>query len=519
MAGATVAPRPPGPTCTASMNVQAPERFPEMTPAELRAAFFRVFPSVALAIILGSADQTIVATALPAIAGEFGALDQVTWVVVAYLVAATIAAPVFGRLADAFGRSRLLLVGLVTHGAGALLCAMAGSFGGLILGRMVQGCGGGALTTLTMALIGEALPPRERGRFQAYIASCFVLASSVGPLVGGWLTQHHGWRACFWVMLPLLALAFALALRLPRRAPPGAGQPFSFDAWGALLFAGFVGPALLAFGQLQQLSAAALPWAFFLGVAALASLFLLWCQERTARHPLLPLGLLAQPVIWRADLMSGLVHGAFVSLVTFLPIYLQTARGLAPSAAGALLLPFSIGGFLGGMFAGQMMTRTGLAMILPSYGLPVATALLVLAAIFAEAMPDFALAVVFGLAAMGMSTSYPVVQITVQVAAGPARLGAAAASVQFARSLGAAAATALLGALLFGSLAAQDPTAAALFGRLVREGATLLPTLPEADRAILATGLASGFRAAFLGAAGLVALGAVLAWRVPMRRL
>jgi predicted MFS family arabinose efflux permease len=501
------------------MNVQPAEAFPQMSPAELRAAFFRVFPSVALAIVIAAADQTIVATALPAIAGEFGALDQVTWVVVAYLIAATIAAPVFGRLADAFGRSRLLLAGLVTHAAGTALCAVAGSFGALILGRLVQGCGGGALTTLTMALIGEALPPRERGRFQAYIASCFVLASSAGPLVGGWLTQHQGWRACFWAMLPLLVLAFALALRLPRRRPPGAGQGFSFDALGALLFAGFVGPALLAFSQLQRLTAAALPLAFFLGVAASAALFLLWCQERTARHPLLPLSLLAQPVIWKADLMSGLVHGAFVSLVTFLPIYLQTTRGLAPAAAGALLLPFSIGGFLGGMLAGQTMTRTGLAMILPSIGLPIATALLLLAAIFAGDLSDLGLALVFGLAAMGMSTSYPVVQITVQVAAGPARLGAAAASVQFARSLGAAAATALLGALLFGSLAARDPAAATLFSRLVREGAGLLPTLPGEARTVLAEALASGFRAAFLGAAGLVALGAVLAWRVPMRRL
>lgn len=497
----------------------AGDAFPAMTPAQLRAAFFQVFPSVALAIIIAAADQTIVANALPRIAGEFGALEEVTWVVVGYLVAATIAAPVFGRLADAFGRRQLLLAGLVVHGIGAVFCALAPSFWALILGRLVQGCGGGALTTLTMALIGEALPPRERGRFQAYIATCFVIASSMGPLLGGWLTQHYGWRACFWIVPPALLVAFALALRLPRRRPPGAGQAFAFDFPGVLLFAGFVAPALLAFSQLQRLSAAALPLAFFLAVMALAALFLLWHQERTARHPLLPLGLLAQPVIWKTDLLTGLVHGAFVALVTFLPIYLQSARGLSPTAAGALLLPFSIGGFLGGLLGGQLMTRTGLAMVIPGCGLPVAASLLLLAAGFAPALPDFGLALLFGLASMGMSSSYPVSQITVQVAAGAARLGAAAASVQFARSLGAAAATALLGALLFGSLAAQDPLAADLFARLVREGAGLLPTLPEASRAVLAAGLTGGFRAAFLGAAVLVALAAVLAWRVPMRRL
>jgi predicted MFS family arabinose efflux permease len=276
---------------------------------------------------------------------------------------------------------------------------------------------------------------------------------------------------------------------------------------------------LLAFSQLQRLSAAALPLAAVLGLIAVVALFLLLRWEGRVKHPMLPLGLLSQPVIWRADLLSGLAHGAFVALITFLPIYLQTARGLPPAIAGALLLPFSIGGFIGGLTAGQLMTRTGLAMILPGIGLPVGAALLALAGFFAGALSDAALALVFGLAAMGISTSYPVVQISVQVAAGPARLGAAAASVQFARSLGAAAATALLGTLLFGSLAAHDPQAAELFGRLVREGAGLLPNLPAEAQALLATGLASGFRAAFLGAAGLVALGAILAWRVPMRRL
>jgi MFS family permease len=440
-------------------------------------------------------------------------------VVVGYLIAATIAAPIFGRLADAFGRRRLLLAGLIVHAAGAGLCAFAPNFPALILGRLVHGAGGGALTTLTMALIGEALPPRERGRFQAYIASCFVIASSLGPLLGGWLTEHYGWRACFWAMLPPMALAFVLALGLPQRAVPSGRIGFSFDALGAILFAGFVGPVLLAFEQLQKLSVAALPLATVLALVAFIALALLWRWEGRARHPLLPLGLLSQPVIWRADLLTGLVHGAFVGLVTFLPIYLQTARGLSPTAAGALLLPFSIGGFLGGLLAGQLMTRTGLAMVLPGIGLPVGAVLLVLAGCFAGALPDAVLALVFGLASMGISTSYPVTQITVQVAAGPARLGAAAASVQFARSLGAASATALLGALLFGSLAAENPRAAELFSRLVREGAGLLPTLPAEARAMLAEGLASGFRAAFLGAAVLVALGAVLAWRVPMRRL
>jgi hypothetical protein len=185
-----------------------------------------------------------------------------------------------------------------------------------------------------------------------------------------------------------------------------------------------------------------------------------------------------------------------VALVSFLPIYLQSARGLSPGQAGLLLLPLSLGGGIGGLTAGRLMAATGLG------------------------APDAALALVLGLASIGVGASYPVSQITVQVAAGPARLGSAAAAVQFARSFGAAAATALLGALLFGALAAGDPRVAELFAALVRDGAPrLLPGLDEAERLALRTGLSDAFRIAFLGAAALLGLGAAFAWRVPVRRL
>lgn len=489
-----------------------------MTAAELRIAFFRTFPAVAPAIILGAIDQTITATALPAIAGALDAVESISWVVVGYLIAATIAAPVYGRLGDVFGRRRLLLAALGIHALGAATAATAAGFGWLILGRLLQGAGGGGLTTLTMALIGEALPPRERGRFQAWIAGCFVIASSLGPVAGGWLTQGFGWRAVFVAQLPVAALAFVLGLRVPSR-PGSRHAGFRFDFGGVVLFAGFVAPALLALSQAQRLSLAALPAALGLAAVAAIAFALLLRQERRARDPLLPLGLLAEPTILRSNLFTGCAHGAVVGLVSFLPIYLQSVRGASPGEAGMLLLPLSLGSGIGGLTAGRLMTAKGIAAPLAGGGLALGAAGLVAVALLGPLVSDAGLALLFGLASMGLGCSYPVSQITVQVAAGPARLGAAAASVQFARTLGAAIGTAFLGALLFGALAAGDPMVANLFARLVRGGARMLPELAEAERAGLRAGLSEAFRFAFLGAALLAGMGCLFAWRVPVRRV
>jgi MFS family permease len=500
----------------------APSETPHgMTPAELRAAFFRTFPAVAPSIVIGAVDQTVTATALPAIAGSLGAVESISWVVVAYLIAATVSAPVCGQLGDALGRRRLLLVSLALHAVGSAVAATSGSFGWLIVGRLLQGAGGGGLNTLTMAIIGEAVPPRERGRFQAWIAACFTLASALGPVMGGWLTGSFGWRAVFLAQLPLAALAFGMALRAPARpGTRGRGGVLRFDAPGVFLFAAFVAPALLALSFAQRLSFAALPGAALLAaVAALALVLLVW-REKRVRDPLLPLGLLAEPTILRSNLFTACGHGALVALLTFLPIYLQSARGLAPGAVGLLLLPLAIGGGLGGLSAGRLMTATGLSSPIAAAGLSLATVGLVAGALLAAALPVSALAFLFGVVALGIGLSYPVSQINAQVAAGPARLGAAAASVQFARTFGAALATALLGALLFGSLAAGDARVAALFAEAVREGAAaLLPRLPGAEQTALREGLAAAFRAAFLGAAAVTAIGAFMAWRVPLRRL
>ncbi len=488
-------------------------------PAELRRLFLRVFPAVGLAMFGAAMDQTIVAAALPAIARDLGEVERVSFVVIAYLVAATIAAPVHGRLGDAFGRRRMLLVALGLYATGAVLACVAPTLPLLAGARLVQGMGGGGLISLSVALIGEVVPPRDRGRFQAWLAAVFSAASAAGPVLGGLLTEHLGWRAVFLAPLPLAALAAFYAVTRLRGAAPGSPAGFAFDWAGLALFALFVAPAMLAFDQLRRLAPGPLLAAAALALLAAGALWLLIRQERRARDPLLPLPVLAEPTVWRSNLLSACVSGAFVGCIAFLPIYFAAVRGMGPAEAGLALLPLSALAGVGAAVAGRLVSKTGLTMRWPLVGLTAASALLGGVAWGAGALPVWGMAGLLALVAMGLGTSFPVVQVTVQVAAGPGRLGSAAASVQFTRALGAAAGTALLGTVLFGTLVAQGGAAAELFVALVNQGPEALAGLDPAARAAFRAGMTDAFRAAFLTAAALVGAAAWMATRVPLQRI
>jgi len=482
-----------------------------------RRAFLRGFPAIALAIFLAAIDQTVTSTALPAIAAEFNAVERVSWVVVAYLVAGTCAAPVFGQLGDAYGRRNILYLALGMNLAGCLVNAIAPTLPVLIAGRVLQGVGGGGLLTLAMAIIGESLPPRERGRFQGHIAAIFASAAAFGPVGGGYLTQHFGWRSIFLVAPPLAVLAGVLALRLAR-VPSTRQGALRFDWLGLGLFILAVASALIALDQARRMDAALLPLAGGLGAVAVIALVALIAWERRALDPLLPISLLAEPSIWRSNLMGACVYGAMIGSIAFLPIFLQAVRGLTPGQAGLVLLPLSVGGALGAVIAGRLMLRTGRGMLWPRIGLVVAATMLVLIGSVAESVPIWIMPVLLGLTATGFGTSFPVGQTTVQIAAGPARLGAAAASVQFSRNLGAATGTAILGAVLFGGLTLAGGEVAAMFARVIAAPG-LVSSLPSADALALRTALVGAFRAMFYTAAGFSVVGAVLASRVPLQRI
>lgn len=497
--------------------MQAETIAPAASAGDSRALFFAIFPSIMLPMFLAAVDQTIVSTALPAIAGKLGDVERISWIVVSYLVATTVAAPVYGRLGDVFGRRKLMFVALGIFIVASCLCALATSVLALTAFRVLQGAGGGGLMTLSQALVGEVVPPRQRGKYQGYLASVFVCSSTFGPVAGGWLTQHFGWESVFLINLPLGALAVFLCLRLPKRLP-SSGQ-FTFDFVGVGLFAAFICSLLIALEQVQRFDVRLIPAVFVLAAVAAGSLFLLIRQERRFPVPLFPIGLLRQPAIWRTDAMAACVGATLVSLITFLPIYLQVVRGTAPSETGFLLLPLT--GFIaiGSMCTGRAITATGRTAIWPSLGLPVVATAIASLAVFGPQLSLRQLPFLFCLIALTNGTAMPVVQTTVQTLAGPKQLGAAAASVQFSRSIGAAIGTAIVGTVLFGSLAATDIETARLFAKIVEIGPGALASIPPARLAVVQTEIADAFRAAFLAIACFAAIGAALAMTIPVRRI
>lgn len=486
-------------------------------PPGRRTAFLDIFPKVSLPMFLALSDQSIVATALPTIAGSLDAAGQISLVVIGYLVAATVSAPAYGRLGDSFGRRRLLLFALGIFMAASMVCMAAPSLPVLVAGRVLQGVGGGGLMALSQALLGEALEPRERARYQGYFATVGVTSNALGPVLGGLLTEHFGWRSIFLFQLPVSLLALWVIARLPRRAPEG--EPFRFDYAGLVLFAVFVVSTLYLLQLVQRVALDSLPLMALLLAVSATSLFLLVSVERRRALPLLPLDLLRDPTVWRANALAG-CHGAIlISLLSFVPIFLRVAHGTSAAATGLLLVPMTVGIGVGSFITGQMVSRTGRTAVFPSWGLLCVATGLAAIALCLEQLAAGEVSAALGVMALFLGTIMSVVQVTVQMAAGRARLGAAAAAVQYSRTLGAAFGTALVAAVLFATLARVDPEAGRLFGIVLQEGPGALDQLAPERAGQAREAFAQAFRAGFLTIAGFAVLASLFVWTLPLRRI
>jgi EmrB/QacA subfamily drug resistance transporter len=483
-----------------------------------RALLLQIFPSIMLPVFLAVIDQTIVATALPAIARSLGEVERLSWIVVAYLVANMVAAPVYGRLADAFGRRRLMLAALAVFIAASALCAVSTSMLMLVAARVAQGFGGGGLMVLSQALIGESVPPRERGHFQGYLSMMIVCGSAFGPVAGGFLTEWFGWRSVFLVNVPLGLIAMLLVRRLPRATRAHHGR-HSFDGVGVALLTAFVAPLLIALELAQRLDPRSLPAMAVLTCVAVAALLLLYRQERRSAAPLLPLALMREAAIWRSDAMAGFSGASLVSIVTFLPIYLQVVDGTSPAETGFLMLPLTVGVGLGSFLTGRMISWTGRTAILPSVGLMITFCTMVALGVFSPALTRTEIVWLLGFAAFFQGSAMPVAQVTVQMVAGPRQLGVGAASVHLTRSLGSAFGVALAGTVLFAVLAATDNDTARMFAGMVREGPAAMTHLSPERHAAVRAEIGNAFRAVFLTVSVFSCCISALAWTLPIRRL
>ncbi len=483
-----------------------------------RQLFFTVFPSIMLPMFIAMSDQTIVASALPSIAAALGEVERVSWTVIAYLIAVTLAAPVYGYLGDIYGRRRFMFIALGIYICACIGCTLAPSIWVLAGTRFLQGLGGGGLMVLSQALIGEAVPPRQRGQFQGYLAGIAVTASAFGPIAGAFMTDLFGWRAVFLLHVPTAMIAFALTMRL--KARPGNHQAgWQFDFPGLIFFTGVVVPILLAMDQVRAFDVARRPLIITLLVVAIVSFAFLMRREFSTPSPLLPVRLLRQAAIWRADLMAA-CHGAtLVSLVAFMPLYLRAVHQASAGDISTVLLAITAGVGSGSIVTGRIVTRTGKTMIVPSISLMFTSISLVVFALYGQSFSTLQLAFLLWFNCFTMGSVMGVAQVTVQTAAGPKQLGQASSSVQLSRSIGASLGTATISTILFATLATRDPEAAKLFGAILQDAHAALADLSPARRLAVTDEVASAFRVAFLTLSGITTIGSILAWTNPMRRV
>jgi len=404
------------------------------------------FAALVLAMLPAVLDQTILATALPTIAGDLGHLGDVSWVVTAYVVAATATTPLWGKLGDRHGHKRLLQISLTWFVAASALCGLAQDITQLIVLRAAQGMAAGGLMTLAMAAVGDLVAPRERGRYQGYIAATFSAATVLGPLIGGLLVDHAGWRWVFYVNLPVGAAALAaLSARLPARVGDGAHRPL--DASGAALLAGATAALMLTCiwgggryawdsAQIVGLIAATL----LLGL-------LLVVRERRAADPIVPVELLGTRVVAIASTVLFFTTASLFAVTVFVPLFLQTTTGATPTEAGLLLAPTMLGVTISTTLSGRSISRTGRYKRFPIGGLALMAAGLGLLAALTSRHSQVASAiglVVFGL---GFGLVTQVLVIAVQNSVERTQLGIATAVTSFFRALGGAVGAAVLGAV------------------------------------------------------------------------
>jgi EmrB/QacA subfamily drug resistance transporter len=417
-----------------------------MTTKTERSGTTLAFAAIVLAMLPAVLDQTILATALPTIAADLGRLTDLSWVVTAYVVAATASTPLWGKLGDRHGRKRLLELALATFVTASALCGIAQTMTELIVVRSVQGIAAGGLMTLAMATVGDLVAPRERGRYQGYIAATFAAATVLGPLVGGLLVEGPGWRWAFYVNLPVgLAALAGLRLRLPAVASDDARRPL--DVAGAALLAGATSAFMLTCvwgGDRYAWDSPAI--LALIGVTVLLGGALV-ARERRAADPIVSLTMLRSPSVAAASVALFLGTASLFAVTVFVPLFLQTATGATPTEAGLLLAPMMAGTTLSTIVSGRRIARTGRYKHFPIVGLGLMAGALVLLAVLAGDPSRIATGIGLAVFGIGFGLVTQVLVVAVQNSVDRRQLGVATAATGFFRALGGAVGAAVLGSV------------------------------------------------------------------------
>ncbi|TDV07846.1 MDR family MFS transporter [Paraburkholderia caballeronis] len=478
-----------------------------------------LFPALLLVMLLAALDQTIVSTALPTIVGELGGLDRLSWVVTAYLLTSTIVVPLYGKFGDLFGRKIVLQAAIVLFLVGSALCGVAQDMMQLIVLRALQGLGGGGLMVITMAAIGDVIPPAQRGRYQGMFGGVFGVATVIGPLLGGFLVEHLSWRWIFYINLPLGAAALAVigAVFKPRVAH----VKHVIDYMGA----GFLASALTCVILFTSQGGTILPWTsvqlwltLLFGIVSIAGFI---HEERHAVEPIMPLELFRERTFVLSSLIGFIVGVSLFGSVTFLPLYLQIVKGSSPSEAGMQLLPMMGGVLVMSVITGRLISRIGKYRMFPIAGTFLVAVAMILLARLSLDTPIHVMYLYMGLLGCGLGMVMQVLILAVQNAVEFRHMGVATSGATLFRSIGGSVGVAAFGAVFSHGLNARLATVITPDVHLPQ------PLTPAAIHALPAA-LRDGYLHAFAGAlhtvyfvaACVVVLSFALSWLlqdVPLR--
>jgi EmrB/QacA subfamily drug resistance transporter len=467
-----------------------------------------IIAAITVMLLLSSLDQTIVSTALPTIVADLGGLEHLSWVVTAYLLASTVVAPLYGKLGDLYGRKVMMQISVSLFLLGSMLCGQATSMTFLILARGLQGIGGGGLMVLAQTVIGDVVAPRERGKIQGIFAAVFSLSSVAGPLAGGYIVDHFSWRWIFYINLPLgiAALgAFAIAFK-----PRGIRTAHKIDYLGAV----FLTAALAATVLFTSLGGRTFAWSspFILTMicVAIAATIALIVTELHAAEPILPPALFRHNTFVVFSAIGFIVFATMFGAITFLPLYLQVAKGVSPTASGLQLLPLMLGIVTSSVMSGRIMSKTGRYRRLPMLGTFFLTLGLTFLWQLTPETPTWVLMVMIAMVGLGMGPTMSVGTTAIQNAVPRTMLGVGTAGFQLFRQVGGA-----IGIALFGALFSTRLTT--LLGTELPPGinpaslnAAAVAALPEATQAQVVASFTEALHPIFLTSACLGAVAFVL---------
>ena len=409
-----------------------------------------------LAMFLSALEQTIVAPALPAIGRSLGNVDDLSWIITSYLLALTATTPLFGKLSDIYGRRTVLMLAIGIFVLGSIACALAPTIWLLVLARGLQGIGGGGLLPIAQTIIADLLSPRERPVIQGRTSIMFMSASILGPVLGGFLTDHFHWSLIFWINVPLGVVALVMTERALRRLPRN-DRPHRLDVIGAALM---VGAALVLMLALS-LGGSHYPWASLRIVALLAGSMALWAlfalRLLTAREPFIPVAILHGRVTSTITIAAFFSIGTVIGVTIYMPLYCQTVLGASASVSGLALIAYMGGATLGSLVSTRFVVRIKHYMRVPIGGLIVGIIVLaVLATNPAQHSLSEVVSLLFVLG-LGLGPMYPVSTIVVQNTVKPHQLGTATGALNFFRTLGGAIVVAIFGAIVLSGMGEGTP--------------------------------------------------------------